>query len=216
MTITKLEASWRTSGQWSVWLDNGAFLSVEEGDVVRLALYTGMEVSQTLWKALTEAAGRNAIHIKALELLSRRSMSRRELVKKLTARSRNREAAPAVSPELAEETADWLEALGYLNDALYAQTVAQHYSAKGYGQRKIQDEFFRRGVPREYWEEALAEASSPEEKIDAFLRRYFRGNVPDRRERKRACDALARRGYRWEEIQEGLHRYGIELEDEQV
>ena len=110
--------------------------------------------------------------------------------------------------------ADWLEDLGYLNDGEYAKTIARHYSAKGYGDRKIQDELFRRGVPRQHWEAALAEAQEPEEGIDDFLRKRFRGRTPDQKDLKRASDALARRGYRWDEIREGLNHYGAGIEEE--
>jgi len=209
MTITRLEPSQRVAERWLVWFDDGSLLRVSEAEMVRFALYVGMEVPEELLSALHEASVRSAVRAKALDCLSRRPMSRRELVGRLC-----REKASPIPPELAEETADWLEELGYLNDAEYAKAVARHYSVKGYGDRKLRDELYRRGVPREFWEEAVAEAQPPEEGIDAFLRRRFRGGTPDRNELKRAGDALARRGYRWEEIREGLNRYGAEIEED--
>jgi len=92
--------------------------------------------------------------------------------------------------------------------------VPRHYSAKGYGERKVRDELFRRGVPRQYWEEALRESQSPETGVDEFLRKRFKGQTPDQKELKRASDALARRGYRWNEIREGLNRYGAGIDEE--
>lgn len=92
--------------------------------------------------------------------------------------------------------------------------MARHYSAKGYGDRKVKDEMFRRGIPRRFWEAALAEAQPAESGVDAFLQKRFKGQVPDRKELKRAADALARRGYNWSEIREGLNRYGAEIEEE--
>lgn len=47
-----------------------------------------------------------------------------------------------------EETAqicDRLEELGLLDDQRYACTVVRHYSGKGYGVRKLQDELYRPG-----------------------------------------------------------------------
>ena len=74
-------------------------------------------------------------------------MSRRELERKLE----SWEAAP----EEAAAICGRLEELGFLNDASYAEQVVRHYSAKGYGLRKLRDELYRRGVPRELWDEAL-------------------------------------------------------------
>ena len=98
--------------------------------------------------------------------------------------------------------------MGYLNDADYARRVVEHYSARGCGPAKLRDELYRRGVPRDCWDDALAAQEPPEGAIDALLQKRLRGADPsDPRALKRAADALARRGYRWEEIQEGLERY---------
>ena len=69
-------------------------------------------------------------------------------------------------------------------------------------------------LPRELWPQALTEAGDSAEGIDAFLRKRFRGITPDRKELKRASDALARRGYNWNEIREGLNRYGAGIEED--
>ena len=59
----------------------------------------------------------------------------------------------------------------------------------------------------------MEEAQPPDEGNDAFLRKRFKGGIPDQKELKRASDALARRGYRWNEIREGLNRYGADIEE---
>lgn len=214
MRISKLEPSQRVKGRWLIWLDDGSLLRVSENEVVFFSLYAGMELSDETLAELTAAAGASALRDKALGLISVRPMSRRELMQKLTARPRDREKQPMATPEQAGEIADWLENLGLLNDAEYGKTVVRHYSAKGYGERKLRDELFRRGVPRDLWDAALEEAQPPESGVDAFLRSRLKGAAPDARELKRVSDALARRGYRWEEIREGLRRYGAELEEE--
>ena len=201
-----------------MWLDDGSCIRITENEVVAFALYAGMEISDELYDRLTESAACSTVRTKALDYIASRPMSRKELVDKLTARrpkgKDGRERPPYATPEQAAEVADWLEDLGYLDDAEYAKTVARHYSAKGYGERKVKDELFRRGIPRQYWEEALWEAQPPEDGVDAFLQKRFRGQIPDQKELKRASDALARRGYNWSEIREGLNRYGAGIEEE--
>ena len=218
MEIVKLEPSKHVRERWLCWLEDGSCIRVTESEVVSFALYTGMTVSDELYDRLTEAAQRSAVRTKALDYISVRPMSRKELVEKLTARrprgKGGRERPPLATQEEAGEVADWLEELGYLNDAEYARTVTRHYSAKGYGIHKVKDELFRRGIPRQYWEEALEEIQEPQEGIDAFLQKRFRGQNPDQKELKRASDALARRGYSWTEIREGLNRYGAGIEEE--
>ena len=105
-----------------------------------------------------------------------------------------------------------MEELGFLNDAAYAAQVVRYYSAKGYGERKLRDELYCRGVPRELWEDALDQAQDSSTAIDAFLTKKLGGRTPDRQELKKLSDALARRGYHWSDINEALGRCGAELE----
>ena len=104
-----------------------------------------------------------------------------------------------------------LEELGYLDDAAYARTVARHYAAKGYGERKIRDELYRRGVDRALWDEALDELPSDGEQIDRFLQSKLHGRSPEDKEKKRLTDALLRRGFSWGEVKSAWGRYGSEV-----
>jgi len=215
MRITKLLPSQRIQGRWLCHLEDGTILRVTENEVVCFGLYSGMELTEELREQLEEAVRRGEVKEKALRLLSGRPMSRKELVDKLTARPRDKEKEP-VPEELAEEAADRLEELGYLNDAEYARTVARHYAAKGYGGRKLRDELWKRGVPREYWDQALEEVQDPTDAMDAFIRRKLMGRTADRETLGKLSAALARRGYRWEDIRAALSRYGDTFEDESI
>ena len=161
---------------------------------------------------------------RAVGLLALRPLSRRELLDKLCAPPRPNKGkypydklddAPGRSApqsgrealrEQAEAVADRLTELGLLNDEEYARTVARHYAAKGYGPRKLRDELYRRGVPREYWEDALTEAETDDSQIDRLARQKLRGAEPTRENLKKVSDYLARRGYGWEEISSALER----------
>lgn len=212
MRITKLLPSQQIQGRWLCHLEDGTILRVTENEVACFGLYSGMELTEELREQLEEAVRRGEVKEKALRLLSGRPMSRKELVDKLTARPRDKEKEP-IPEELAEEAANRLEELGYLNDAEYARTVARHYAAKGYGERKLRDELWKRGVPREYWDQALEEVQDPTDAMDAFIRRKLMGRTADRETLGKLSAALARRGYRWEDIRSALSRYGGDEEE---
>lgn len=129
---------------------------------------------------------------RALAILERRDVSRKELITKLTDKG--------VAPEEAAEAADWLAGLGVIDDARYAGMVVRHYMAKGYGKARIQNELYRHGLPKELWEEALEQYQAPEDTIDRLLRSKLKSDAPDRAELKKATDALLRRGFSWREI----------------
>ena len=227
MVIQKLEPSQHKAGRWLVWFEDGSLLRVSEGDVVALSLYAGKELNETEAAALTAAAEHSKLNERAVEILSARPMSRKELVDRLTApktRKKRGEGQPEPSPEALEaerealsaaagRVADRFEELGLLNDEEYARTVVRHYSAKGFGVRRIRDELYRRGVPRQFWDGALSELETDEDGLDELVRKKLRGAEPTRENLKKVSDYLARRGFGWEEISSALRRYGADFEE---
>ena len=224
MKISKLEPSQYKPGRWLVWFEDGSLLRVGEGDVVSLCLYEGEDLDEQEAAALTAAAEHSKLNERAVELLSARAMSRKELVDKLSAPPRRRkkagESEAEPDPEAlalqretlrisAEQIADRMEQLGLLNDGEYGKAVARHYSAKGFGVRKIRDELYRRGVPRAYWEDALSELSEQDDgdMLDELVRKKLRGAEPTRENLKKVSDYLARRGFGWEEISTAIEKY---------
>jgi regulatory protein len=199
MKIAKLEPSKHKQGRWLVWLDDGSLVRLGEGDVVALSLYAGKELDPAEADALAAAAETGKLTQRAADLLAARPMSRRELTDKL----RRKDGPPQ---EAVDQVADQLERWGLLNDREYAFTVVRHYQAKGFGPRKLRDELYRRGVPREFWDEALADLDDPSDSIDRLVARKLRGQEPTRENLKKVSDYLARRGFGWEEISAALGR----------
>ncbi len=226
MKIEKLEPSKRKAGLWLVWLDDASLVRLGEGDVVSLGLYTGKELSDEEADALVAAEDRSRLMERAVGLLSQRPMSRKELMDKLCAPTRPKrgkhpyerlDEEGVSDPEILEAQREALRKraeavcgrlcdLGMLNDEEYGRAVARHYAAKGYGPRKIRDELYRRGVPREFWEEAMEEREPDESQIRKLARQKLRGAEPTRENLKKVSDYLARRGYGWEEISAALDR----------
>lgn len=204
MVIQELKPSKHVEGRWLAVLEDGSILRVGEGEVVNFALYAGKELSEGEAEQLQSAAHRSGLKRKAIELLMRKPQSRQELSRRL----REWEA----SDEEAEAICDRMEELGYLNELEYAGRVVRHYVSKGFGERKIRDELYRRGVPRELWEKALAQIEDNSESLDAFLEKKLRGSH-DPKDVKKASDALVRRGFSWSEISDALRRYGMEVWD---
>ena len=206
MVIQELKPSRHVEGRWLAVLEDGSILRVGEGEVVEFALYAGKELSEEETERLQDAAHRSGLKSKAIELLMRKPQSRKELGRKL----REWEA----TDEEIEAICDRMEELGYLNEPEYAGRIVRHYAAKGFGERKIRDELYRRGVPRELWDEALEQIEEEDNAsaIDAFLEKKLKGSH-DPKDVKRASDALARRGFAWPEISDALRRYGMEVWD---
>lgn len=207
MTLNKLSPSQRKKGRWLCYLEDGTLLRVGEREVVAFGLHSGMEIGEETLAALQEAARQSKTRDTALTLLTGRALSRKELERKLMERD--------VPEEEAVSTADWLAEIGLLNDEEYARQIVRHYSAKGYGARKLQDELYRRGIPRELWEDALEQQEDAAQLIDAFLaKKLGEDRQPDPKTIQRVSNALVRKGFGWSEIRDGLHRRQVEILDD--
>lgn len=205
MRIEQLKPSERVRGRWLAVLEDGSILRVGEGEVIDFALCVGKELDDEQTERLLASARTTRLKEKTLELLTRKPQSRKELERKLTQWEAGEEEISSICARMEE--------LGFLNDAAYAVQVVRHYSAKGCGEHKLREELYRRGVPRDLWEDALAQAADPATAIDAFIAKKLAGKEPDNKELKKVSDALARRGFGWEAIRDGLSRYGADVDE---
>jgi regulatory protein len=196
MRIEQIEP---TGGSFFLRLEDGSGFPVTEREMVSFGLFSGMELEETELAGL-KAAGRAGLTLRrAADLLGRRALARRDLIRSLVDKG--------ALPQDAEQTADRMEELGVLDDASYAAAAVRQYSARGWGEKKLRDELFRRGIDRALWEKALAQATPPEESIDLLLKKRLRSAEPDRTDYRRAADALYRRGFSWEDIEAGIRRH---------
>lgn len=206
MVIEELKPSKRVRDRWLAVLEDGSILRVSRNQIADFALYAGRELSEEEADRLLEAIENENFRSYALRVVTETPKSRNMLLKLLGEKN--------CQPERAGEIADWLEGIGLLNDGRYAADVVELYARKGYGQRKIRDELYRRGVPRKLWDEALEQIEEEDSAaaIDAFLEKKLKGSH-EPKDVKRASDALARRGFSWPEISDALRRYGMEVWD---
>ncbi|WP_295718654.1 regulatory protein RecX [uncultured Oscillibacter sp.] len=206
MTIERIEASRHKKGRVLVFLEDGACLRITEQELLDFGLRAGDELNDKTLQKLKEAAGVSNVKATAADLVGKRAMSRRDLERKL----RDRGASEAE----ARYAAEWLEATGAINDADYAAVLARHCADLGYGPQRVREKLYEKGVPRELWDDALDTLPDPAGQIDRFLVSKLRGRVPDEKEKKRLCDALARRGFAWPDIRAGWSRLGEEIPQE--
>ena len=198
MRIERIEASRHKRGRVLVFLEDGACLKITEQELLDFGLRAGENLDEAALARLREAAGISNVKVTAADLVGRRAMSCQELERKLQERG--------ASQAEARYAAEWLEAIGALNDREYGALLVRHYGQMGYGPARVREKLREKGVPRELWEEALEELPEAAGQIDAFLAGKLRGREPDPKERRRLSNALLRRGFSWPEIQEAWQR----------
>lgn len=207
MKIAKLTQSEKTPEKFTSIFEDGSTLTVTIALIADYSLFSGRELDAEEYGALKASVASAAAKSRALRILGKRSMSRREISDRLVRKGE--------SEETAAETADWLERIGAVNDADFAALIVKHYAHRGYGSARIRDELYRRGIPRELWEDALLQLPASDDSVNALLSAKLAGRKPDRAALKKATDALYRRGYSWDEIKSAVERYNDGLDAEQ-
>ena len=202
MRIDRIEASKHKRGRVLVFLEDGACLKITEQELLDFGLRAGDELDKATLDRLKEAAGVSNVKATAADLIGKRAMSRRDLERKLQEKG--------ASEAEARYAAEWLEAIGAINDADYAALLVRHCGQLGYGPARIRDKLYEKGVPRELWEDALDTLPDQSEDVDRFLRSKLRGELPDEKEKKRLTDALLRRGFSWGDVRAAWNRLGSE------
>ena len=203
MRIERLESSKHKRGRVLVFLEDGACLKITEQELLDFGLRAGDDLNEATLARLKEAAGVSNVKATAADLIGKRAMSRASLEKKLKEKG--------ASEADARYAAEWLEAIGAINDADYAALLVRHCADLGYGPARVREKLYEKGVPRELWEDALDQMPDNGEQIDRFLQSKLRGRTPDEREKKRLTDALLRRGYSWGDVKAAWNRLGSEI-----
>ena len=208
MRIERIEASRHKKGRILVFLEDGACLKITEQELLDFGLRSGDDLGQEALGQLKEAAGVSNTRAAAADLIGKRAMSRRDLERKLREKGANEAEA--------RYAAEWLEAIGALNDAEYAAALVRHYSGMGYGPARVREKLYEKGIPRELWEDALEELPEEGGQVDAFLQSKLRGRIPDEKEKRRLTNVLLRRGFPWGEVRAAWGRLNEAFADDDM
>ena len=206
MRIERIEASKHKKGRVLVFLEDGACLKITEQELLDFGLRAGDELDGSALAKLKEAAGVSNTKAAAADFIGKRAMSRRDLERKLRDKG--------ASEMEARYAAEWLEAIGAIDDADYASLLVRHCADLGYGPARVREKLYEKGVPRELWEDALDALPPPEGQIDRFLESKLHGRLPEEKEKKRLTDALLRRGFSWGDVKSAWGRWGSEVTED--
>lgn len=188
--------------------EDGKRLKAPAFKVVELGLTPGAEVTPEAFLALENAQSLASCKERAVRILTASGLSKKELQKRLVQKGE--------SEEDAEAAVAWLEELHLIDDLETAKQLVRSACLRGYGAARAKSILYEKGIPKELWDEALAELSEMDDAIDTFLRRKLDGRKLDAKQIKKTVDALLRRGHSYHDIQAGLRRYEASLSLEQT
>ena len=163
-------------------------------------LYPGLELTAEELEGLKTAAGQMSAKMRAVRIVSASNVSKRDLEQRLIHKGED--------PAQAKEAVAWMSDLNLLDDRRTAEQIVHRCISKGYGLSRAKQALYEKRIPKEYWQEVLADYPDQTDKIVEFLRSRL-GDSWDERDLRRAMDALVRRGHSYSEIRCGLQMLSV-------
>ena len=102
--------------------------------------------------------------------------------------------------------------LSLLDDRKTAEQVVCRCISKGYGLSRAKQALFEKRIPKELWDEVLANYPEQTDKIKEFLQSRLDDNPSDK-DVKRAIDALLRRGHSYSRIRRALEQLTVDMDE---
>jgi regulatory protein len=193
-TVTQITEHPRKPGRYIIHVDGHEFATVTADALAATKAQIGVVVDDRLATHLREANELTSAYDRALNLLTFRARSARELERRLVQKGVTSERAQRVIAKLREA--------GLVDDADFARQLARSKVSAGASKRRLHQELFKRGVARDVADEAVDQVLE-EENVDevAVAERVARKRLPSLAgadaptRRRRLYSFLARRGH---------------------
>ena len=181
--------------------EDGSSMRLYRQTIEDFGLYPGKELTEEEIKTLRKAAGEMSAKMRAVRIVSASSVSKRDLEYRLVQKGED--------PKQAKQAVEWMSNLNLLDDAKTAEQVVDRCIRKGYGLSRAKQALYEKRIPKEYWEDALADYPDQTDKILEFLRSRLKDSCEER-DVRRATDALLRRGHSYQEIRKAMQELAFD------
>ena len=168
------------------------------------SLFAGMELSADAMTRLRVAAGEMSAKMRAVRIVSASSVSKKDLQQRLVKKGED--------PEQAKQAVEWMSQLDLVDDRKTAEQIVRRCIGKGYGISRAKQALYEKRIPKDLWEEALADYPDQTEAIGDFLRARL-GDGNDPKQLRKAMDALIRRGHSYGQIRAALQSLCLDADD---
>ena len=192
------------AGRYRVQFEDGTVMRLYRQTVEDFGLYTGLELTDEEFSRLQTAAGEMSAKMRAVRIVSATNVSKKDLEQRLIQKGED--------PGQAKAAVAWMEDLNLLDDRRTAEQVVSSCISKGYGIQRAKQALYEKRIPKDLWEDALAEYPDQQEKITAYLR-YRLDADSEPKEIRKAIDGLIRRGHSYGNIRRALDSLSFDTDE---
>jgi regulatory protein len=196
MKITKISPAVKTEGRYNIFVDEKYSFSLDELQLVRLGLKKGQEIDDERLVELKEESNFGKNYVRAVDLISRRLRSEKEIREYAFRKQWTKENTERVIKRLREH--------GYLNDEKFAEGfVRSRANLRNFSLRKMKMELIKKGISNSIIEKVLSENEDFDEKTSLKnLITKKRGRYDDE---QKLIAYLARQGFSYDDIKNTLN-----------
>jgi len=203
MRIKQLSATPDRAGRYLVRFEDDTVMRLYRQTVEDFSLYAGMEMDEKQINKLRDAAGEMSAKMRAVRIVAASNVSKKDLQQRLIRKGED--------PKQAEAAVAWMEDLELLDDRKTAEQIVFSCARKGYGKSRAKQALYEKRIPKDLWDDVLADYPDQSESILEFLRSRLSDGA-DMRQIKRCIDALLRRGHSYGQIKRGLEQLSLETD----
>lgn len=195
MNITKISPAVKTEGRYNVFVDNEFSFSLDETQLVTLGLKKGDAIDELQLLELKNESDFGKNYIRAVDLISRRLRSEREI--------RDYARRKQWTEDNTERVIDRLCERGYLNDERFAESfVRSRANTRNFSAKRMKVELQKKGVKPDIITNMLAESDDYDEM--AALRKMIAKKINKYDDERKLVAYLARQGFKYDDIKSAL------------
>ena len=205
--ITAIKVNKKRPDRRSIFIDNQFAFAVSEGIFSQHNLEEGAELSDKQIKELTTADEFDKAKQVALNLLSYRPRSIKEVSSRLVHKGWNQDLADRVTGELVDK--------GYLNDEEFAAIFARDRAKnKCLGPIALKSELIKTGVAQKIIEQTIESVYS-QYPADELIQRLMKKRGIDldvplvKKEKQRFINLLKRKGFTWDQMESVVRNMSV-------
>lgn len=204
MRIDALAARADRAGRHTVTFSDGSTMRLYRSTLEDFGLFAGLELTDEEMAKLKTAADKMSAKMRAVRIVAASNVSRKDLEQRLIRKGE--------SSDCAREAVQWMTDLNLVDDAETARQLVQQCIRKGYGVARAKQALYEKRIPKDLWEDALGDYPDRTDAIAAYLRSHLL-DPEDQKQKKKAVDALLRKGHSYSQITRALR--GLDLDTDE-
>lgn len=195
MRISKVSPAVKTAGRYNIYVDGKYSFSLDELQLVQNGLHSGLEISEAQLEQLKSESDFGKNYIRAVDLISRRLRSEREI--------RDYAFRKQWTKSNTERVVERLKARGYLNDRRFAELFfsSRHQSGR-YSLKRIRLDLVKKGISSDIIDD-LCRVNGD----SAALLKLINKRINKYDDENKLIAYLARNGFRYDDIKAALDCY---------